>query len=303
MTRGIIMGAGAIGSLIGALLSQKKGKEVLLVAKRNQCNKVESKGLALSGLAEGVYQPKIQDHLKEIPEKSILLVTTKAVDLEETLTKILPLIKSDTIVVPIQKGLGVTEMANKILKNRCLILRGLSFLSASYFEPGKVIYEGGNTLKIEEAKGDTEILHFFHNTPIVVDKVKDIDKEVLIQTILYSIIDPLTALEHITVGELNQKKYFDVIDGLLREGVKIADLQGVTLEASELWKVLKKIFFKLNTARTAMYQDLILGRSTEIEFLNGALLRHGNCANIPMPYNTFIYEAIKLREEKQLKVG
>lgn len=302
MHHGFIYGAGAIGSLLGGFLSQKKGKEFTLIAKRNHALKIEKKGLSIMGLVDGIFYPQVIERLTSIPEKSIVLITTKATDLGEILHQLSPLVKPDTVVVTLQNGLGVSEMAKAALKDRCKVLRGLVFIAASYYEPGKIYYEGGNTIKLERGPGDAEVVNSFQGTPLVVEKVDDIEVEVLIKSMINAIINPLTALESITVGELNQLKYREMIKGLIKEFVQIAEAQAIPLEEKQLWKILERTIAMIPTTKTSMSQDLALGRLTEIDFINGALIKLGNQYDIPMPYNTFLYDAIKLQEEKYLKV-
>jgi 2-dehydropantoate 2-reductase len=137
-TQIFILGAGAIGSVYGAFLSQKT--PVTLVGRPAHMDAVNEKGLALIGDGAGTYSKNITPTtmIDKIPSKTLLLVTVKATDLEETLTSIAPLIQEDTLVLLLQNGLGIREVAYKATKGKGTVIRGIVGMGAEMVEPGRI---------------------------------------------------------------------------------------------------------------------------------------------------------------------
>ncbi|UCE44353.1 MAG: hypothetical protein JSV57_02430, partial [Candidatus Bathyarchaeota archaeon] len=139
-----ILGAGAIGSSYGALLSRKN--DVTLIGNIAHVHAINSSGLKLSGDVQERYCIKVETEIKEIPSNSLILLTTKAHDSTRAIEKIKNLLKEDTAILILQNGLGNKDLVKGIVGDEVKVLRGLVKIAAEFLEPGKITFWNGETV-------------------------------------------------------------------------------------------------------------------------------------------------------------
>ena len=152
-----ILGAGAIGSVIGALLSKKN--DVTLIGNKAHVDAVNSNGLSVSGDVDETFRVQADTEIREIPWETLIFLTTKAYDSEKAIRGIDRLLREDTVVLVLQNGLGNEEMVKRAVSGKAKVLRGVTSMAAEFFKAGEVRYW----------KGETTIEH-----DIVAEKVADI---------------------------------------------------------------------------------------------------------------------------------
>src|SRR3989338_7440629 len=113
----IILGAGAIGSIYGAKLSRLN--DVLLIAKKEHAAKVNKNGLNVTGIENKNYKLKAATKIGRIENKTLVLLTTKATGSHDAVSGIKNLVKKDTIILCLQNGLYVEDIAKNIIGKRC----------------------------------------------------------------------------------------------------------------------------------------------------------------------------------------
>lgn len=101
--RVVVLGAGAMGSFYGALLS--KSIDVLLIGRGEHVNAVNSRGLIVSGAIEGRFLIRASTHLTEVSKDTLILLTTKAQDSEKAIRGIRSLLNPYTVILVLQNGL------------------------------------------------------------------------------------------------------------------------------------------------------------------------------------------------------
>jgi len=137
LDRIFVLGAGAIGSVYGAFLSKRN--DVTLVGNRAHVEAVNSKGLAISGEINETFYVKADTEIREIPEKTLIVLTTKAYDSANAVEKTRRLLKKDTVILILQNGLGNEEIVRHATGGKARILRAITTMAAEFFEPGKII--------------------------------------------------------------------------------------------------------------------------------------------------------------------
>jgi 2-dehydropantoate 2-reductase len=96
-----VFGAGALGSLMGGLLSTEH--EVTLIGRRAHVEAVKQKGLKISGIMEGLVRPDAIIDVTGLGQQDLVLITVKAYDTEEAMRSVSPIVDVDTVVVSLQK--------------------------------------------------------------------------------------------------------------------------------------------------------------------------------------------------------
>jgi 2-dehydropantoate 2-reductase len=289
----IVLGAGAIGSIYGALLSEKN--DVTLIGNKAHMDAVNSKGLSISGEINKTFYLKADTEICEIPENTLIILTTKAYDSAKALIQIKKLLKKDTVILVLQNGLGNEEVVKRAAGDKAEILRGVTAMAAEFFEPGRVRFWSGETV-VERNEVAEEIGEIFAKCMLKTRLFNDINMEVWNKLVVNCVVNPLSALFHVRNCKLVSESLKTVRHGIVSECVEVGKAEGITFPKDLDEKVDEKIYSYTNFS--SMYQDVMKGKKTEIDFLNGKIVELGRKHYIPTPVNETLVCLIKFMEDK-----
>lgn len=286
----MIMGAGAIGSLFGGLIADA-GYDVTLVGRRAHVDVVNERGLRISGIME----KKIEVVAKTEPiEADIVFLTVKSYDTEEA-TRSIP-IKRDTVVVSLQNGLGNIDKMVRILGIE-RVVGGVTSHGALFVSPGHIKHTGtGRTLigGLVKDKKDERVAEILNDANVKTDVVEDITQKIWEKLIVNVGINAPTALTGIKNGEL---LLYPEMRWVMTESVEEANrvakkigIDGISIEDVE------DITRKTAENESSMLQDVKRGKRTEIDAINGVIVRIGRENGIDTPVNRTLYTLIKTIE-------
>jgi len=289
----VVLGAGAIGSIYGALLSKKN--DVTLIGNEAHVDAVNSKGLSISGDIKETFYLKADTEIRGIPENTLIILTTKAYDSAKAIKQIKKFLKKDTVVLVLQNGLGNEGVVKRVAGDKAKILRGVTVMAAEFFEPGRVRFWSGETI-IEQNEVAERITESFVNCMLGTRLSNDINMEVWNKLIVNCVVNPLSTLFHVRNCELVSGSLKTVRHRIVRECVEVGKAEGITFPKNLKEKVDEKISNYTNFS--SMYQDIMKDKKTEIDFLNGKIVELGRKHNIPTPVNETLVCSIKFMEEK-----
>jgi 2-dehydropantoate 2-reductase len=288
-----ILGAGAIGSVYGAFLSKRN--DVTLIGNKAHVNAVNSKGLSVSGDVNETFYLKADIEISEVPEKTLIILTTKAYDSAKTIKGIKKLLKRDTVVLILQNGLGNEETVKRAAGDKAKILRGITTMAAEFFEPGKIRFWNGETI-IEQNEIVEKIAEIFNGSTLKVRLSNDVNEEVWNKLVVNCVVNPLSALFRVKNCELVSDSLKTVRHEIVRECVEVGKAEGIPFPEDLEKKIDKEIFKYTNFS--SMCQDLMKSQKTEIDFLNGKVVELGRKHHISTPVNETLVCLIKFVEEK-----
>ena len=295
-----VMGAGAIGGYFGGRLA-KAGFDVSFIARGAHLDVIRKNGLkVLSPLGDFTIHPAtVTDDPAEIGPVDVILFMVKNYDTLQAAEQIRPLVGPDTAIIPFQNGVEARAMLSNVLGARH-VLGGVAFIPASIQEPG-VIKHNAELAKLVFGEFDKQI------TPRAVAFLDALEKAGVtgeipadISMVLWSKLMFLTSMSAINcitqqpVGLVQSDGetialYMDA----MREVAAVATAHGVSLGEEEIANnmALAKSFPPNN--KTSMFQDLEAGRSLEIDYLSGAVVRLGREKGIETPIHRTAWVAIK----------
>jgi len=288
-----VLGAGAIGSVYGALLSKKN--DVTLIGDDAHVNAVNSKGLLITGDMNEVFHVKADSDIRRIPEETLVILTTKAYDSSEAIRGVKALLRKDTAILILQNGLGNEEVVSRIAENRARILRGITTMAAEFREPGKIRFWPGETT-IEWNEVAEKVAETFNENGLKTRLSHDINREIWNKLVANCVINPLTALFHVRNNEVGADSLKTVRHNIVEECVKVGKAEGIDLQAGLSEEIDREIAHYRNLS--SMCQDVMKGKRTEIDFLNGKIVKLGRKHQIPTPVNETLTSLIKFLEEK-----
>jgi 2-dehydropantoate 2-reductase len=195
----------------------------------------------------------------------------------------------------LQNGLENKKIISNIVGNEIEILTGITTIAAEFFKPGKIRFWNGDTI-IEHGEAAERIAKIFNECKLKTSLSDDINKEVWNKLIANCVINPLTALFQVRNYEIATDSLKTVRHEIIRECINVGKAEGMTFPADLEEQVDKEIFNYTNLS--SMCQDIMKGKRTEIDFLNGKIVELGRKHHIPTMTNEMIVCLINFLEEK-----
>jgi 2-dehydropantoate 2-reductase len=292
-----VIGAGAMGSVFGARLQSPGVALVLFDINEAHIQAIRARGLAL-GDADGERRVTI-DATADIAEVTDADLALVLVDCNAT-TEIAPLLPGvltkDGIALTLQNGIGNVEALAAVLGPQ-RVVAGSTFNSAAFIAPGHVRHtnvgptvigmpEGPPTERVRALAAQLSAAGF---PTVASDNAMG---HVWSKFVLNCAINPVSALTGLRGGEIvRHPPTARLLEHLLDEVLAVAAAKGIRLPDADLRShVLDHAFERYN--RPSMLQHVESGRRTEIEALNGALVREASALGIAVPYNEAIWAAV-----------
>jgi len=294
-----IVGCGAVGSLFAANLAQLDDVEVWAYdASRAHVDAINADGLRLSGAGEVVGRLRATLDPGELPACDFGIVATKAMHTSAAIGATAHAF-ADGCVATVQNGLGNEEA---IAEHVARVIRGTTFPAGRLVEPGHVQWD---------VKGDTTLGPFEPRPAPIADverladactragmpthAVRDARGPQWRKVIFNASTNPIGALTGLTHGRVCERADLRrLVTGLVDEGKAVAAAQGITLDADP--EDLIDHAAKPEVAydhKASMLQDIEARRTTEIDYLNGGIVRFGREHAVPTPLNQAIWALVK----------
>jgi 2-dehydropantoate 2-reductase len=291
----VILGGGAIGSVLAAALAAKPGCELLLVGRRDHVRVIREQGLRVDGLLDAPISLAASEVVDSPLDDALLIVTVKAVDLEAALKQLAPWLRPTTAVLLLQNGYGIKKLALKALHGLSVpsnqVFIGIVAMGATLVGPGQVTSFGGG-IRVEPAFADSPFFDRLQGLAIKVERSKDIRRDLWNKLLVNAVINPLSVLLQARNRMVAEERFDGLKSAILAEGNAVAAGEGVEVKVDTAFV---NRFIRSDNA-TSMLQDFWRGRPGEIDFINGALVRLGKKHGMPTPVNAFIVDLIKALE-------
>lgn len=289
-----VFGAGAVGSVVGGLLS--RGHMVTLIARKEHVNAINDDGLHLTGLVDEIFHPEARASVRGMGAQDLVLITTKAYDTVEAVNEIRPLVGESTLIVSLQNGLGNLEVLSDAFGPRAAM--GVPFLGATYLGPGQVLLAGLGEITVGHINGDmgkaTAVRDVLSNAGMISRAVENIQPRIWMKAIVNASINPITALIKKENGSiLRSEPLLDLSRSACLEGARAARANGVCFGADDPFQTLLEVLRTTATNRSSMLQDVERSKRTEIDEITGELVRRGEGEGLPMPVNRTLWALVR----------
>lgn len=286
-----VFGAGAIGSMMGAILSVRHN--VVLVGREPHVRAIRKNGLRITGRMNMTSWPDAVTEINEMEPQDIVLITVKAYDTRNALESIAPIVNENTIIVSLQNGLSNADLFTSKYADGVL---GITSWGAVLESPGVVRVAGvGDTVfgSLKSPEKASTIVGLFTDAGIPSRMSENIIGEIWLKAIVNASINPITALLRISNGEiLNDEELLMLVRKICVEGTAAARASGVPLPGDPFVRTLEVIKATASN-KSSMLQDLEHRRPTEIDQITGALVIKGEERGVPMPVNRTLWCLIR----------
>jgi 2-dehydropantoate 2-reductase len=296
-----IMGAGAVGSMVGALLTSEM--DVILIGRPKVAMAIKERGVRVSGKTELHVRPEASSDPADLEGCDIVMLTVKAYDTAEAASMV-SLTEPGAMLVTLQNGLAndarVREVAPGL--NSCA---ALTSMGVTYLGPGHVRHAGqGDTVLGRmacsplEAERTAEILT---KGGFPITFVANVRGHVWLKGIVNHCINPLTVIHRCRNGVLlEHKEYLQHLTGLCSEALMVTNAEAIDLPTEDILGHVKEVASLTAENRSSMLQDVDRGKRTEIDHITGHLIKVGKGHGLDLPLSEFIYYEIKNLEQQGL---
>ena len=297
-----ILGAGGIGSFYGGLLA-RAGADVVFIARGPHLAALRAHGLTVLRDDETfTVQPvTATDDTAFVGAVALVLLATKAYDLDAALDTVQPLLDRETLVLPLLNGVDIVERVSARVP-AVQVLAGLTYLPANRPRPGAVHQPGPQRrLILGEARGPASdrchrIVQWLRDAGIRAEANDDMPAQIWTKFMLVTANGGVCGVTGSPIGAVlahpdTRALYRDCC----REVGAVAAACGVRLAPDAVEATLAHADSTPPHNRPSLLQDLEAGRRLELDALHGTVVRLGRARGVPVPVNTFIHAALKLR--------
>src|SRR5437762_10308895 len=301
-----VVGAGAMGSVYGGLLSRAGYDVTLLDIRREHIAAIAADGLRLSGIADDhVIRLPAQIDAAGLPPFDLAIIFVDANATAAAATTAAGLLKPEGAALTLQNGIGNLETLATTLGS-ARVLGGVTMNSANLPGPGQAQHSHAGPTWLGELDGKptprlAAIVEALTRAGLETIVTDDVQAHVWNKFVLNCAINPLCAITGLVPGEIAVTPEVDRLQTLLvEELMAVVRAKGLTLPDPDPLGTIKG-HCRARYNRPSMMQHVEQGRRTEIDALNGALVREAAALGMAVPYNDAIARAIKGLEKQRMQ--
>jgi 2-dehydropantoate 2-reductase len=300
-----IVGTGAMGSVYAGLFASA-GHEVWAIdAWREHVEAMKKNGLRLEG-ASGDRTVKVHatTDAKDAGPCDLVVLATKAMHVSSAAESIKPLLKGETPVLSIQNGLGGPETAASILGKDKVMVGVVGGFGASIKAPGHAHHNGMELVRLGEFGGPItprlkKVEDTWKGAGFRVKVFDDIDQLVWEKLICNCAYSGPCGLAEATIAEVMSDPDLAWISAqCASEGFTVAKKKGVKLGFDDPVAYVRDFGSKIPNARPSVLLDLMLGKKSEIDVINGSIPREAKKLGMAAPVNETVTALVKAKERK-----
>lgn len=292
-----IMGAGAVGCYYGALLAIA-GEQVTLIGRASLRDAVRDRGLLLErkGRIELV-RMTVATEPEAVSDADLVLVCVKSPDTESAARAIAPHLKPDAVVLSLQNGVGNAERLAAILGRP--VLPVVVYVATQMAGPGHVVHHGRGELVVSTGPGSDIAAATLRRAGIPTEVSASTDSALWSKLVINCALNAISAVTRQPYGRIIATPgATEFMRGVVAECVVVAQASGVDLPG-DLWAQVERICATMPGQLSSTAQDMVRGRATEIDHLNGEILRRGAALGLPVPLNNALVVMVKLAEQRE----
>ena len=303
-----VVGAGALGCLFGAMLA-RAGIPVTLIGRASHVAAIRRDGLRFESRGQMTIIPvAATEDIAAVRGARLVLFCVKSTDTDEAARALAPHLGRDAVLVNLQNGVDNAERIRAHIGNR--VLPGLVYVAAEMAGPGHVRHTGGGSLTIGELEvfrrdgPDRRLLEAIAalftaaGIKVTISDAVEVDLWTkLVMNCAYNAISALTGSQYARMVALPDIRA--VMADTVNEVVAVAAAKGVRLPDDLVARAIR-LADGMPVTISSTAQDLLRGRRTEIDHLNGYVAREGAALGIATPVNRTLNALVKLAEQKGL---
>jgi len=305
--RTLIVGAGALGGLVGANLTRAGEDVVLLENNTARAALLDDAGLLITRMGEQeVCVPlHVVSSLEGLAPFDLVFIAVKTYETEDAVRSVLDVCTRDTWFLSLQNGVGNAEAIARVV-GPARVLCGITYHSIQHAGPRRLQYRSGiKPIQIAPISGSaTPELHaiagIFRGADLATEVVANVDHAIWQKLLHNAVVNPTSALTGLTCREmLADEHLMTFMRGLCHEIVAVMRARGIPIvDEEDPFRPVIGSLKALGKNRPSMWQDLSRGKRTEVDALNGAVVTEARRLGLVAPHNAAIVQFIHSREQQ-----
>jgi len=298
----VIVGPGAMGCLFAAFLSKSKEEVWLLDKDKERAAKINKQGIVVDGIP-GNWQPRVNTTsiVQEIGKADLVLICVKSYDTKAAMQEAKALVGEDTLVLTLQNGIGNLEILSEIVGEE-KVIGGVTNMGAILLDTGHIKFAGkGETIMgLVDGKIPVQmraIREMFNKAGLETKVSRDIKSLLWSKLVINVGINALTAVTRLYNGKiLDFEGSRKILREAVTEAVKIVKRKRIKLLYDDPLAKVEAVCEATAPNISSMLQDVLRKKKTEIDFINGVIVRFGQELSINVPVNSLLVDLIKTIE-------
>lgn len=292
-----VMGAGAVGCYFGGMLA-RAGHAVTLVGRPGHVEAVRRDGLRMEtrSFDEAVRLNAVID-VAQAPPADLVLFCVKSMDTEAAGRELSPVLRPDSLVLCLQNGVDNAERLRTVLPGHA-VAAAVVYVATEMAGPGHLKHHGRGELVIEPSARSEEAVRAFTGAGVPTEISPNVRGALWFKLILNSAYNAVSAIANKPYGEtVKGEGVWDVMRDVVDECLAVARAEGVEVPGDP-HAAMRRLVEGMPGQYSSTAQDLARGKPTEIDFLNGHIVRRGEALGIPTPANRVLWALVKLLETR-----
>ena len=291
-----VMGAGAVGCYYGGMLA-RAGHDVVLVARPAHVEAMQRQGLR-----QDTFQEQVRVQASTQPEAvqgaQCVLFCVKSTDTESAGLAMAPYLAEGATVLSLQNGVDNAERLQAVLQRP--VLPAVVYVATAMAGPGHVRHFGRGELVIAPSPASEPLAQTFAAADIPVQVSDNVAGALWAKLVLNCVYNPLSAITGLPYGDIVNSPDLNIprmMDDIVQECLAVARASGIVLPEGTAEAVLP-LAASMPGQISSTAQDLARGRLSEIDHLNGFIVRRGEALGIATPANRLLHILVRLLEKR-----
>lgn len=290
------MGAGSVGCYFGALLA-RAGHTVTLIGRQAHVQAITAHGLRLqSATLDEHVRLSASTEAKAVAGADVVLLCVKSTDTETAARQIQPHLAPGALVLTLQNGVDNDERVRAVLGPAQPVAAAVVYVATAMAGPGHVRHFGRGDLLIAPSPISERLARELGAAGVPTQVSANVRGALWAKLVINCAYNALSAITQRPYGWLVQQDGASaVIADLVAECLAVAQADGVRLDG-DIHAGVRDIAQSMPAQLSSTAQDLARGRPSEIEHLNGYVVRRGAALGVATPVNQALLVLVRMAE-------
>lgn len=289
-----VMGAGAVGCFFGGMLA-RAGHDVVLIGRPAHVEAIQRHGLHLQAKTFDEHVPlRASTDASAVRGAGLVLFCVKSTDTASAGAELRPHLAPGALLLTMQNGVDNAERLRTVVAHE--VAAAVVYVATEMAGPGHVLHHGRGELVIEPSSASAEVARQFIAAGVPTDVSANVRGALWAKLTVNCAYNALSALSKSPYGRLVLAPgVTDVMRDVVAECRAVAQADGVVLPP-DMDAAVRRIAETMPTQFSSTAQDLMRGKPSEIDHLNGYVVQRGEALGVPTPANRVLHTLVKLVE-------
>jgi len=295
-----VMGAGAVGCYYGGMLA-RAGHDVVLIGRAQHVDAVRRDGLFLDTKAFQTHVPMQADTaVSAIKGAKLVLCCVKSTDTESAAAEMAPQLAPDAVVMSLQNGVDNAARLQAALGRE--VIPAVVYVATEMAGPGHVKHHGRGELVIGPSAPSDMLAKLFADAGVPVQISDNVTGALWAKLIVNCAYNALSAITQLPYGRLVGGEGVEAaMRDVVQECLAVAKGAHITVPG-DMWQAVQRIAQTMPGQLSSTAQDLARGKRSEIDHLNGYVVRKGETLGIATPVNRLLHAMVRLLESRSAPI-